>query len=58
MDGEEKRKTNKEGKQIKEGKGENRQKVNGDREKKEKKSFPLLSKIYGDRAVGFRRSKR
>ena len=28
------------------------------KEKKEKKGSPLLSKIYGDRAVGFRRSKR
>ena len=56
--GEEKRKINKEGKQRKEGGGENRQRVNKEREKKEKKSFPLLSKIYGDQAVGFRRSKR
>ena len=39
MDGEEKRKTNKEGKQIKEGGGENRQRVNGERERKEKKKF-------------------
>ena len=29
-----------------------------EREKQKKKVFPLLSKIYGNRAVGFRRNKR
>ena len=29
-----------------------------ERERKEKKGFPLLFKIYGNRVVGFRRSKR
>ena len=61
MVGEEKRKTNKEGKERKEGGREtnNRHRVSREREKKaKKKSFSFLSKIYGDRAVGFRRSKR
>ena len=40
--------------------GEKRKKKGAERgrEKKEKRSSPLLSKIYGDRAVGFHRNKR
>ena len=58
MAGEDKRKTNKEGKKRKERGEENIQRVNGEREKKEKKSFLLLSKIYRDQAVDFHQRKR